>query len=92
MEGQVRDPESPPGFVVRTEAQKAAWDNGYRLERGVEGRLAPLRLDDRSRHGVDCGRFAARALARLNRPFGRGRRDRRNTDFALVGPGPPPFS
>lgn len=30
-------PENPPGFVVRTEAQKAAWDNGYRLERGVEG-------------------------------------------------------
>jgi hypothetical protein len=29
-------PESP-GFVVRTEAQKAAWDNGYRLEGGVEG-------------------------------------------------------
>ena len=29
-------PENPPGFVVRTEAQKAAWDNGYRLERGVE--------------------------------------------------------
>jgi hypothetical protein len=29
--------EEPPGFVVRTEAQKAAWDNGYRLERGVEG-------------------------------------------------------
>jgi hypothetical protein len=28
--------EDPPGFVVRTEAQKAAWDNGYRLERGVE--------------------------------------------------------
>src|SRR5262245_54744503 len=24
------------GFVVRTEAQKAAWDNGYRLERGDE--------------------------------------------------------
>jgi len=30
-------PESPPGFVVRTEAQKAAWENGYRLERGIEG-------------------------------------------------------
>ena len=30
-------PENPPGFVVRTEAQKAAWDNGFRLERGVEG-------------------------------------------------------
>jgi len=30
-------PENPPGFVVRTEAQKAAWDNGYRLERGIEG-------------------------------------------------------
>ena len=29
--------ETPPGFVVRTEAQKAAWDNGYRLERGIEG-------------------------------------------------------
>lgn len=28
--------EDPPGFVVRTEAQKAAWDNGYRLERGAE--------------------------------------------------------
>jgi hypothetical protein len=30
-------PEDPPGFIVRTEAQKAAWDNGYRLERGVVG-------------------------------------------------------
>lgn len=28
--------EDPPGFVIRTEAQKAAWDNGYRLERGSE--------------------------------------------------------
>jgi hypothetical protein len=28
--------EDPPGFVVRTEAQKAAWDNGFRLERGIE--------------------------------------------------------
>jgi hypothetical protein len=28
--------EVPPGFVVRTEAQKAAFDNGYRLERGLE--------------------------------------------------------
>jgi hypothetical protein len=30
-------PEDPPGFVVRTEAQKAAWDNGFRIERGVGG-------------------------------------------------------
>ena len=30
-------PENPPGFVVRTEAPKVAWDNGYRLERGVDG-------------------------------------------------------
>jgi hypothetical protein len=30
-------PENPPSFVVRTEAQKAAWDNGFRLEQGVEG-------------------------------------------------------
>jgi hypothetical protein len=29
-------PENPPGFVVRTEAQKAAWDNGFRLDRGTE--------------------------------------------------------
>jgi hypothetical protein len=29
-------PENPPGFVVRTEAQKAAWDNGFRIERGGE--------------------------------------------------------
>jgi hypothetical protein len=29
-------PEDPPGFVVRTEAQKAASDNGFRIERGVE--------------------------------------------------------
>jgi HNH endonuclease len=28
--------ENPPGFVVRTEAQKAAADNGFRLERGIE--------------------------------------------------------
>jgi len=28
-------PEDPPGFVVRTEARKAAWDNGYRIERGT---------------------------------------------------------
>ena len=28
--------ESPPGFVVRTEAQKAAFDNGFRLEHGLE--------------------------------------------------------
>jgi hypothetical protein len=28
--------ENPPGFIVRTEAQKAAWDNGYRHERGIE--------------------------------------------------------
>lgn len=30
-------PENPPGFVVRTEAQKAAWDNGFRLDRGIDG-------------------------------------------------------
>jgi hypothetical protein len=30
-------PENPPGFVVRTEAQKAASNNGYRLIRGIEG-------------------------------------------------------
>ena len=29
-------PEDPPGFAIRTEAQKAAWGNGFRLERGVD--------------------------------------------------------
>jgi hypothetical protein len=29
--------QSPPGFVVRTEAQQAAWDHGFRLERGIVG-------------------------------------------------------
>ena len=29
-------PENPPGFIVRTEAQKAAFDNGFRIERGTE--------------------------------------------------------
>lgn len=27
--------EEPPSFVVRTEVQKAAWENGYRVERGM---------------------------------------------------------
>jgi hypothetical protein len=30
-------PEDPPGFVVRTEAQKAAFERGFRVERGIEG-------------------------------------------------------
>jgi hypothetical protein len=28
--------ENPPGFVIRTEAQKSAWDNGYRLPHGTD--------------------------------------------------------
>jgi HNH endonuclease len=28
--------EDPPGFIVRTEAQKAAFDNGFRLDRGAK--------------------------------------------------------
>jgi hypothetical protein len=28
--------EDPPGFVVRTELQKAAFENGFRLERGIQ--------------------------------------------------------
>lgn len=27
--------QSPPGFIVSTEAQKAAWDHGFRLPRGI---------------------------------------------------------
>ena len=30
-------PEAPPGFVVRTLAQKAAADRGFRIERGEDG-------------------------------------------------------
>ena len=29
-------PEDPPGFIVRTEATKAASNNGFRLEQGIE--------------------------------------------------------
>ncbi|HKN26571.1 MAG TPA: HNH endonuclease signature motif containing protein [Roseiarcus sp.] len=29
-------PENPPSFVVRTEAEKAAFDNGFRIRRGIE--------------------------------------------------------
>jgi hypothetical protein len=32
----VGQPEDPPGFVVRTESQKAASSNGFRLERGID--------------------------------------------------------
>jgi hypothetical protein len=28
--------EDPPGFIVRTEVRKAAFDNGFRLDRGLE--------------------------------------------------------
>jgi hypothetical protein len=30
------EPENPASFIVRTEAQKAASNNGFRLERGIE--------------------------------------------------------
>jgi hypothetical protein len=33
----VSAPKNPPGFVVRTEAQKAVWDKGYRVEGGIGG-------------------------------------------------------
>jgi HNH endonuclease len=46
-------PEEPPGFVVRTEAQKAAWDNGFRLERGV-GPDGWLRYGSTTAHGEIC--------------------------------------
>jgi hypothetical protein len=29
--------QSPPSFIVRTEAQQAGWDHGFRLERGISG-------------------------------------------------------
>jgi len=46
----VSAPEDPPGFVVRTEAQKAAWDNGFRLERGIAGG-GWLRYSSTTAHG-----------------------------------------
>jgi hypothetical protein len=42
-------PQDPPGFVVRIEAQKAAWDNGFRLERGIESGW--LRYASTTAHG-----------------------------------------
>ena len=41
--------ENPPGFVLRTEAQKAAFDNGFRLERGIESGW--LRYDSTTARG-----------------------------------------
>jgi hypothetical protein len=29
--------QDPPGFIVRPEVQKAAFDNGFRLDRGIHG-------------------------------------------------------
>ena len=43
-------PEDPPEFVVRTEAQKAAWDNGYRIEREA-GPGGWLRYGSTTAHG-----------------------------------------
>ena len=70
--------ENPPGFVVRTEAQKAAWDNGYRLERGIEGgwlRYASIRrnrprADDSYQSAALVGVFSCLppALHSLSRP------------------------
>jgi hypothetical protein len=55
---------------VRPEAQKAAWDHGFRLEtRGRERRLAALRLDHRTRRGLDRRRASSwRWLLSINHP------------------------
>ena len=60
---------------VRTEAQKAAWDNGYRMNAGASG-LALLMPPRPRRCDLDRGRFATRAVAALDRAFRRRRRDR----------------
>jgi hypothetical protein len=62
-------PENPPGFVVRTEAQKAAWDNGFRLEQDIEHgwvHYCALYLDNCARIGVDSRRVAARPMVALD--------------------------
>ena len=52
-----------PGFVVRTEAQKAAWDNGYRIERGIEGcQQCKLGLVHRFRSSIICRVIPGRGL------------------------------
>jgi hypothetical protein len=51
--------EDPPGFVVRTEAQKAAGDNGYRLERGIAGGW--LHYGSTTAPGLDLDRRHLRA-------------------------------
>ena len=55
-------PEYPPGFVVRTEAQMAAWNNGIRLEYR-KWRLAAVRLDHSAWRDLRSGRDASRSLA-----------------------------
>lgn len=46
---QPLSPENPPGFVVRTEAEKAAFDNGFRLPRGLDAGW--LRYASTTAHG-----------------------------------------
>ncbi|HZS85287.1 MAG TPA: HNH endonuclease [Stellaceae bacterium] len=47
--GETSRPEDPPGFVVRTEAQKAAFDNGFRIEEGAAAGW--LRFRSTTAHG-----------------------------------------
>ena len=80
-------PENPAGFVACIEAQKAALDNGYRLDAWHRTRLAVLCLDNRSRLGLDRGRFVPRAVAALDRAFQHHCRDRRFPASPIAGPG-----
>ena len=63
-------PENPPGFVVRTEAHKSAWDNGYRISNAgsrADGCTTP-RPPHLARSGLP--RLGSRAVVALARPFG----------------------
>lgn len=79
-------PENPPGFIVRTEAQKAAFDNGFRIERGVENgwlRYASATADGES--GWPERLLTARGFSRSATPGLRPRsplRRRLSTDLA----------
>jgi hypothetical protein len=60
--------EDPPGFVIRTEARKAAWDSGFRLERKVERGLRYASTTARARVWIAGASMRGPRLLSLDHP------------------------
>jgi hypothetical protein len=79
-------PENPPGFVVRTEAQQAASDNGYRLERDIADGWLHYASTTAPGSSLDRRLLRPWPLAPLHRSLRRCGRDRLGKRFATRGP------